>query len=159
LSASRSRGGGAGACGGGALLDGLAGALDLSPSRRLEEVDLPDPVHLPREPRQLLAEPRSPALEHLEVAIGQDGVVLVARLLEEANDVGLLHVLDTIHAEQGGFAAVALDLLGEPLELLVAVGGIGQQIGRALERHRAEHPQTAPGAHPQARRPWGQTEQ
>src|SRR5216683_3632936 len=139
------------AAGGGALLDRLAGSLDLAPSGCLEEVDLPDPVHLPRQARELVGQPRPAPLEELAVAIREVRVVLVARFLEEAYDVGLRHVLDALDAEQGGVAAVTLDLLGEPLELLVAVGRVGEQIRPALERHRAQHAQAAPRAHPQAR--------
>jgi hypothetical protein len=42
--------------------------------------------------------------------------------MEEPDDLGLFHVLHAVHLEEGRLAPVLLDLLGEPLELLVAVG-------------------------------------
>jgi hypothetical protein len=84
---------------------------------------------------------------------------VVAGLLELAHHVRLLHVLDAVDAQQGGLAAIALNLLREPLELLVPVRGVGQEVGRALERHRAQPSKPPPGAHPQARRAWGKTQQ
>jgi len=106
-------------------LDRFARPLGLLPPRRLEEVDLGDPAHLAREPGQLLGEPRPAALEQLPVALGEGRVVLVAGLLEQAHHVRPLHVLDPVHAEQGGLAPVALDLLREPLKLLVVVRRVG----------------------------------
>jgi hypothetical protein len=58
-------------------------------------------------------------------------VVLVPRLLEQTDDVGLLHVLDAVHPEQGGVAAVALNFLSQPLELLVPVARVGQEVRAA----------------------------
>ncbi len=163
LSAARSRGGAAPAgrarpeavrC-----LDGFPRPLDFPAAGRFEEVDLGDPAHLAGEPGQLLGEPRPAALEQLAVALREGRVVLVASLLEQAHHVRLLHVLDPVHAKQGGLAAVALDLLGEPLELLVAIRRIGQEVGRAPERHRAEPSKPPPGADAQARGAGWETQQ
>src|SRR5712691_1126162 len=119
-------------------LHGLAGALGLALGRSVEEIDIAKPVHFAAEPAQLLGEPRPAALEEPPIALGQRGIVGIARFLEEPDHVGLLHVLDLVHLEQGGLTAVLLDLLGEPLKLLVAVGGEGKEIGRALDGHRAQ---------------------
>jgi hypothetical protein len=107
----------AGATGRGTLLDGFPRAVGLAASGRLEEIDLADAVHVSREAGQLLTESRTAALEQLAIARGQIRVVLIARVLKEADHVRRLHVLDVVHAQQRGVATVTLDLLGQPLEL------------------------------------------
>jgi len=77
---------------------------------------------------------------------------MVAHLLEQADELRLLHVLDAVDPEQGRVAAVTLDFLGEPLELLVAVARVGKQIGPALQGNGPERAEPAPRAHAQARR-------
>jgi hypothetical protein len=59
---------------------------------------------------------------------------------------------DLLDADQRGVAALALDLLRQPLEVLVAVRRVRQQVRRALQRDGAEAAQPAPHAHAQARR-------
>ena len=140
-------------------LDRFPRSLRLPAPGRREEVDLGDPARLAREPAQLLGEARPAALQKLPVPLGEGGVVLVARLLEQAHHLRLRHVLDAIHAEQCRLAPVTLDLLGEPLELLVPVGRVGEEVGRAPERHCAQPPEPPPGAHAQAGRPRGKAQQ
>ena len=70
-------------------------------------------------------ESRTAALEQLAIALGQIRVVLIARVLKEADHIRRLHVLDAVHAQQRGVATVALDLLRQPLELLVAIRRVG----------------------------------
>ena len=96
----------------GSLFDRLAHALDLAAPGGLEEVDLGQPAELVGEPSELVTETWAPALEQLAIAVGEGGIVLVAHVLEEADDLRLLHVLDSIYPEQGGVATVTLDLLG-----------------------------------------------
>jgi hypothetical protein len=72
--------------------------------------------------------------------------------VEQAPYVVLTDVLDLLDPNQGGISTFALDLLGESLEVLVALRRVGQEVGRAFERHRAERPQSPPHAHTKARR-------
>jgi hypothetical protein len=68
----------------------------------------------------------------------------------------ILHLLD---ADQRGVAAIPLDLLREPLEVLVSLGGVRQQVSRAFEGHGAKRPQASPDADAEARGPWRQADQ
>src|SRR3990170_1301979 len=98
--------------------------------------------------------PRPAALERVEeppIALGEAAVVVVARVVEQAPQRLRRHVLDAVHLEQRRLAAVALDLLVEPLELLVALRGEGEHPDRVLQRDRAERAEAAPGAHAPAR--------
>ena len=90
-------------------------------------------------------------LEQLAVAHGELLVILVARLVEEPAYVFGRDVLDLVDAHQRGLAALALDLLGEPLEVLVPLGGVREQVGRTLERHRPQRAQSPPHPDAQAR--------
>src|SRR5213595_485375 len=90
-------------------------------------------------------------LEQLAVARGQVLVVLVARRVEELEHLGRADVLDLLHAHQRGVAAVALDLLSEPLKVLVPIRRVGQEVRGALERDGAQRAQPPPDPHTQAR--------
>ena len=148
----------------GAHGDGLLETLDLGAAGGVEEVDVANALVVLGEPGQLPVDARArggglplESLEHLAVARGELPVVRVARLVEQANDVRPAHVLDLLDADQGRLAPLALDLLGKPLEVLVTVRRVRQQVGRALERDGAQRAQPAPHAHAQARRGRRQT--
>jgi hypothetical protein len=72
--------------------------------------------------------------------------------VEESQHVGRSHVLDLLDADEGGVPAVPLDLLGQPLEVLVALRRVRQQVGGPLERDGAERAEAAPHSHAQTRR-------
>src|SRR5262249_23292917 len=78
-------------------------------------------------------------------------IVEIARLVEQAEYVVLADVLDLLDANQRRFSTLALDLLGEPLKVLVPLRRIGQQVGGAFERDGTERPQSTPHAHAKAR--------
>src|SRR5262249_45066349 len=108
-----------------------------------EKIDGADPLMVLRQARELLvyarARRRACAVEvpgQLAVASGRGLVVLVARLVEQAEPPGRAHVSDLLASDERGLAAVALDPLGEPLKVLAPVRRVGQQVGGALERHR-----------------------
>jgi len=91
-------------------------------------------------------------LQQLAVACGELLVVLVARLVEEPQHLGRAHVLDLLDTDERGLAAVALDLLREPLKVLIPIRRVGEHVGGSLERHGAERAQPTPHAHAQTRR-------
>jgi len=112
-------------------------------------------------PPELLVEPGArlvgfralEILQQLAVASGDVFVVRVPRVMEQPEHFRRRHVLDLLNANQRRLPTVPLDLLGEPLKILVPLRRVGQEIRRALQRHRAERAQTAPDPHAQARRP------
>ena len=104
----------------------FSGTQRLLAPRGIEEVDVDQTIQFSRQPRQFLDRARPLGRAELPVAVRQGRIVRVAGLVEEPDDLGLFHVLHAVHFEERGFAPVLLDLLGEPLELLVAVGRIRQ---------------------------------
>src|SRR5262245_56293538 len=123
-----------------------------------EKVDVSDALVILGKPRQLLLDPwvlrrglLLKPLEGLAIARRELSVVEVARLVEQAQYVVLTDVLDLLDPNEGRLPAVALDLLREPLEVFVPLRRVRQEVGRALERHRAKRPQSAPDAHAEAR--------
>ena len=143
----------------GAHGDGLLETPDLRAAGGVEEVDVADTLMVLGQARQLVPHAGTgggglalEALEQLAVARGELPVLPVARLVEEPQHVVRRHVLDLLDPNEGGVSALPLDLLGEPLEVLVPLRHVRQQVGRPLQRHRAEGPQAAPHAHAQARR-------
>ena len=143
---------------------------DRRPQRRLQtahlgagwgvqEIDVTDPLVLLGQPGDLLLGPgvadvrlAIEALQDLAIPRGQLAVVVVPRLVEQALDLLRAHVLDLLDADERGVAALALDLLREPLEVLVPLRRVGQKVCGALQRHGAQRPQPPPDAHAQARR-------
>ena len=142
----------------GAHGDGLLDTPDLGAAGGVEEVDVTNPlVVLGNASQLLLGAERGrlrflvELLEHLAVARRELAVVPVARLVEEPEHLAGAEVLDLLDADQRGVAPVPLDLLREPLEVFVPLGRVGQQIGGALEGHRAQRPQPPPHADAEAR--------
>ncbi len=134
-----------------AALRGFPGPQRLLAPRCVEEVDVGQAVELARQPRQLFRRARPPARAELPVAVGEDRIVGVACLVKETDHLRLLHVLDAVDLEKGRLAPVLLNLLRQPLELLVSVRRERQKVGAALERDGAERPQPAPSADAEAR--------
>ena len=125
--------------------DGLLETPHFRAAGGAEEVDVAQALVVLGEPGHLLVHAGArrrrlavETLEHLAVPRGELTVVVIARLVEEPQDVGRTQVLDLLHAHQRGVAALALDLLGQPLEVLVALRCVGQQVGRALQGHRPQ---------------------
>src|SRR5262245_36611904 len=137
--------------------DGLLETSDLGAAGSGEEVDVADSLIVPRETDELLVGLRAHRLpvetwQHPPVARGELPVVTVARLVEQPEHVAGTHVLDLLHPNQCRLAALSLDLLRQPLKVLVALGSVRQQIGRAFQRHRPEGSKPPPDPHPKARR-------
>src|SRR5258705_10001023 len=142
----------------------LPQSLDFGASRRVEEVELPKLLEVLCELGQVPVDPRTrrgglplEGLDHLPVARRKLPVLRVAGLMEQANDVGAAHVLDLVDTEQDRLAAFALDLLAKPLELLVIVRRVREQVDRSLQRDGAQRPEPAPHAHAQTGRVRRQT--
>ena len=150
----------------GAHGDGLLETPDLGAARGVEEIDAADPLIVFRQPGELVVHAgarrrrlpvealQQPAVSHREVP-----VVLVARLVEEPQDVGRTQVLDLVDAHERRLASVSLDLLREPLEVLVAVRCVGEQVGGALEGDGPERAEPSPHPNAQARRRRRQSDQ
>src|SRR6266540_1443425 len=127
-----------------------------STKRRMSHAD---PIDVAGEADQGLVLPRRAALARqpardLAVPFDELPVLLVARLVEEPDDVGPRHVLDLIDLEERGLTTVLLDFLAQPLELLDVLGRERQQVDGLLERDGAERSKLPPRPHPQARRMW-----
>src|SRR5262245_38138646 len=139
--------------------DDLLETPHLGAAGGVEVIDVTDALVLLGQARELFLQPRLlsrglrvEALEDLAVARRELAVIVIAWLVEHSPQVLGADVLDLLDPDQRGLAALALDLLGEPLEVFVSLGRIGQEIRGAFERHRAERPQPAPYAHAEARR-------
>jgi hypothetical protein len=122
--------------------DDLLETPHLRASWGTEEIDVTDALVVLGKPGQLFMDARAlrcrlllEALEDLAIARGKLPIVEIARLVEQAEYVVLADVLDLLDADQRRFSALALDLLGEPLKVLVPLRRIRQQVGGALERH------------------------
>src|SRR5262249_13465295 len=123
-----------------------------------EEVDVTDTLMILGQARELVLHARAlrrglllQGIQDLSIPQGELSIVLVAWPLEEPEDLGRAHVLDLLDANERRLSALALDLLGQPLEVLVALRCVGQQIGRALEGNGAEGTQSPPDAHAEPR--------
>ena len=130
--------------------NGLLEPPDLGAHGRIEEVDVPEALVILGQTRLLLDHALGrrllvEALQHLAVPERELLVVAVARLVERPEHVGLAQVLDLLNADQGRVAALALHLLREPLEVLVASGVSGR---RYADRLRAPRPASAVAARP-----------
>src|SRR5215467_642949 len=117
----------------GAHGDGLPHSLDLGPRRGVEEIELVELLVLPLELGQLsldsLAGSRRlfvEVLQQLPIPAREPAKLGLTRLVKETDHVLRAHILDLLDAEERGLSPLPLDLLGEPLEMLVVVGGIGQ---------------------------------
>ncbi len=139
--------------------NGLLQTPHLGASGSVEEIDVADPLMLLRQAHQLLLGLRAhvlalEALQQAPVPHRKLPVLAVTGLVEELQHVTRADILDLLHPDEGGLAAVPLDLLREPLEVLVPLRGVREQVRRPLERHRSHRPQAPPDAHAQTRRGW-----
>jgi len=139
--------------------DDLLETPHLRASGGTEEIDVADALVILAEPRQLVLDPRAVRrrlllefLQDLAVARSELPIVQIAGLVEQAKHIILTDVLDLLDPDQRRLSALALDLLGEPLKILVPLRRIGQEVGGAFERHRTERSQSTPDAHAETRR-------
>jgi hypothetical protein len=138
---------------------GLLETSDLGAAGGGEEVDGTNSSMVLRKAGERVVHPRPrglrfpvEAVEHLAVAHGELPVIAVAGLVEEARDGGRAHVLDLLDADERRVPPTPLDLLREPLEVLVPLRRVGEQICGTLEGDGAERAESSPHAHAQARR-------
>src|SRR5262249_23853170 len=122
-----------------AHVDCLPQPLDFGALRRLEEIELLELLVVPLELCELRLNPRAgrrrlpvQCLEELSIAPPESAVLRIAGLVEQLNSLVRAHVLDLLDAEKRGLPTLPLDFLGQPLEVLVVVWGVREQIHRAL---------------------------
>src|SRR5437867_1429487 len=146
--------------------DDLLETPHLGAAGGVEEIDVTDASVLLGQARHLFLYARAlhrrllvEALQHLAIARRELSVVLIARLVEHPLHVLGADVLDLLDPDERGLPALALDLLREPLEVLVLLRRVGQEIRGALQRHRAERAQSAPHTDAEARGRGGDPDQ
>src|SRR5262249_40468402 len=142
-----------------AHIDRLPQPLDLGALRRLKEIELVELLVFPLELGELRLDARAARrrlsvqhLEELSVAPSEPAIFGIAGFVEQLHDLVRVHVLDLLDAEERGLAPLPLDLLRQPLEMLVVVRRIGQQVDGPLESDGADRAEAPPHTDPQARR-------
>src|SRR5262249_5091870 len=114
----------------GAHGNGLLEPPDLGAPGGVEEVDVREPLVILGAAEELVRGRGDHCflvrvLGDLAVAKGGLAEVAIARLVKEPQHTPRAHILDLLDPDQRRVAAVPLALLGEPLEILVAVRGVG----------------------------------
>src|SRR5207237_9829637 len=112
-------------------------------------LELTGPCLYPRLRRRRLTVAR---LKQFAVALSKSAILGIADLVEQLNDLLRAHVLDLLDAEECRLAPRPLNLLGQPLEVLVVVWAVGKEVDGTLERDGTDRPEPAPHPHAQARR-------
>ena len=144
-------------------VDGLPQPFDFGALWRLEKIEPVELLVVPLELGELRLDPRIArrrlaieGLEELSVAPSKMAVLRIAGLVEQSNDFARAHVFDLLDAEERRLAPRPLNLLGQPLEVLVVVRSVGKEVDRPLEGDGTDRAQPAPHPHAQARRIRGQ---
>src|SRR5262249_20292562 len=115
-------------------------AIDALTPLGAEEIDGGDLGLAVLQPGELglgLASPvrRHPAAQLLREnlgVLGEGGIVLVARRIEERADLGIGKSVDEARLADQGFPALRQDLLQQPVEILLALLAGGKRIDRVL---------------------------